>query len=128
PRSRGTFQVDMWADEGGPDPSGFVFEVQSKYIDRDHKVHSSSNDNYSGIKNHLIDEAYNKVLSTYNHQARAHWYDVFQVQMNKNAYWVPLWYWGDITTTDGKVPEYGTNPILPEEWNVYRWTTKASGR
>jgi ABC-type transport system substrate-binding protein len=121
----GTYQIAMWTDVASPDPNYYINVFQSKYIDREKTVHSPVNSNVGGIKNKLIDEAFNKGATTLNKKERAHWYQIWQEQTNKNAYWITLYYRTDISTTDGKLGNYKANGTGEGfSWNAFEWYDK----
>lgn len=121
----GDFQVAMYADVGYPDPDGFRFNFQQQYIDREKTVHSSVNANVSGIKDATVTKAFNKAARTLDKKVRQKWYNVWQVRLNQQAWWVPLFYRGSISTDDGRIGNFTSNPTnAGNQWNVYEWYPK----
>jgi peptide/nickel transport system substrate-binding protein len=127
PRHTGDFQVVMYTDTGYPDPDALKADFQSTFIDRDKTVHSAINTNYGGIRDPLIDEAFNRGASTLDPSVRRRWYSAWQVQVNKKAYWVPLYYRYLISTSDGRIGNWKTNPTATgQEWNSFEWYVRGS--
>src|SRR5207248_2855806 len=122
----GAFQVSMYADIGFPDPDGFKFNFQHQYIDREVQQHSATlNMNVSGIKDAAFDKEFNKAASTFDNATRKKYYVEWQVGLNKKAYWVPLFYRGEITTEDGRIGNFKPNPTnAGNQWNVFEWYVK----
>lgn len=121
----GDFAVSMYADVGYPDPDGFKQNFQHQYIDREKDVHSAVNANVAGIKDPLIDQAFNKAYKTLDPKVRQKWYNVWQTRLNQQAYWVPLFYRGEINTDDGRIANFTSNPTnAGNQWNVYNWYVK----
>jgi peptide/nickel transport system substrate-binding protein len=122
---RGTFQVSMYADVGYPDPQGFFNTQQSNYIDREKTVHSTVNANVAGIHDKSFDQAFNKAPSSFDPKVRQHWYNIWQVGLNHQAYWIPLFYRGTIATADSKIGNFESNPTnASDEWNTFSWVAK----
>jgi len=118
----GDFQVSMYADVGYPDPDGLKFDFQSQYIDREKDVHTSINANVGGIHDASFDKAFDKAAASFDKKVRQKWYNVWQVGLNKKAYWVPLFYRGQINTDDGKVGNFKGNPTnAGNQWNTWEW-------
>jgi peptide/nickel transport system substrate-binding protein len=123
----GDFSVAMYADVGYPDPDGFKQNFQHQFIDREKTVHSSVNANVAGIKDPQIDQAFNKAFKTLDPAVRQKWYNVWQVRLNQQAYWIPLFYRGEINTDDGRIGNFTSNPTnAGNQWNVYKWFLKGS--
>lgn len=123
----GAFQVAMFATSGKPDPDQFKFNLVSRYIDREQAQHSSTNINWSGIHDKVFDKDMPAAAKTTKRSTRATLYSAVQVEMNKQAYWVPLFYRPNINTTDGKVKNFAGNPTQVEStWNVYNWRVSSS--
>ncbi len=59
--------------------------------------------------------------ATFNKHLRYKYYVAIQREMNKNAYWIMLYYRGTIDTSDNHVAHFSTNPVTQEEWNSYAW-------
>jgi peptide/nickel transport system substrate-binding protein len=121
----GNFQVAMFALTGSPEPDGLKLDLQSKYIDRDQSVHSNINSNYGGIRDSVIDKQFDVGAHSYDPKVRKNAYYAVQVQLNKQAYWIGLFYRPTIATENGHVLNFSTNPTSSPEWNVYNWRPKA---
>jgi ABC-type transport system substrate-binding protein len=112
----------MYADVGYPDPQGFFNTQESNYIDRNKTVHSTVNANVGGIQDKVIDQAFSKAPGSFDPKVRQKWYNVWQVRLNQQAYWVPLFYRGSIDTADSKIGNFETNPTnSSSEWNSFQW-------
>jgi peptide/nickel transport system substrate-binding protein len=124
---KGQFQVGMFAFLGNPEPDGFKYNMQGKYIDREKSsTHATINENYSGIKNGAIDKAFDTAAHTFDKKVRAANYATAQVQLNQNAYWVCLYFRPTIATADSKVGNFANNPTLAgPTWNMFNWKVKA---
>jgi peptide/nickel transport system substrate-binding protein len=121
---RGDFQIAMLAFSGSPDPDQDKYNMQTTFIDRNANVHTPLNQNYSGIRDRTIDQAFNKAAKTLNNKTRAKYYAVVQERTNKNAYWAPLYYRPSIATRSTKVKNFSNNPTqLGPTWNIYKWAT-----
>ncbi|MGH2448326.1 MAG: ABC transporter substrate-binding protein [Chloroflexota bacterium] len=118
----GKFQVADFSYFGKPDPDQFKFNLVSTYCDRRQKSHSVINGNDSCIHDRLIDTAFAKAAGTLNTSKRAYWYDRMQVELNKMAYWIPLYYGVGVYTVDGKPRNVSSNPTqVGLTWNIYDW-------
>lgn len=125
PLNHGDFQVAQFTDVGYADPDTFRTSVLTAFIDRRHAVHNAIYGNFGGISDPVIERAFSNAAHTLNNSARQHWYNVWQIQMNKQAYWVDFYYRGAINTDDGHIGNYTTNPSnLGEEWNTWQWYPK----
>lgn len=125
--ARGTFQVSEFAYSlSYPDPDGWKFNFQSKYIDRRATVHTLVNSNDSGIVDKYLNREFNIGAVNIKKSVRAAAYKGIQVEVNKLADWIPLYFRPQISTTDGHVANYSTNPLTTgPEWNTYAWHFKS---
>jgi len=122
----GDFQVGMFAYVGAPDPDGFKFNMQCKYIDRKAAVHASINSNNAGICNSAIDKAYDAGAGTFDLKKRAAAYAVVQSLVNQNAFWIPLYFRPTIATDSGRITNFSNNPTAAgPEWNTFSWKSKS---
>ncbi|GAC1396829.1 MAG: hypothetical protein NVSMB52_10450 [Chloroflexota bacterium] len=120
--AHGNFQVGMFAYLGGPDPDGYKLNMQGRFVDREQTIHANINSNYSGIHDGIIDRDYTKAAQSLDPNVRQHYYSSIQVQVNKNAHWIPLYYRPVIATTDRKVSPFSVNPTTTgAEWNTFQW-------
>lgn len=121
----GTFQVGMFAWLGGPEPDGWKYEMESKYIDRTASTHADINENYSAINNPVINAAFKKGAGTFNASVRRSQYYKIQLEMNKLSYWIGLFFRPVVSTTDGKVKNFSNNPTSAgPTWNMDVWALK----
>lgn len=127
PLNHGDFQVAMFAFLGSPDPDQLKYNLEGRYVDRKAAVHSEINQNYSGIHNVVIDRAFEKAAHTVNGAERARQYATAQVELNKLAYWVPLYFRPTIATDSGKVANFSNNPTQTgPTWNMFAWKVKSA--
>ena len=91
------------------------------FVDREKTTHNNVNANLSGQHDKLIDKAFQIASVNTDKKVRAKWYKVWQVQNNKNVYWLPLYYRDDISTADAHVGNYRPNPVTYEQWNSWQW-------
>jgi peptide/nickel transport system substrate-binding protein len=124
PLNQGQFQVAMFAFTGSPEPDSFKYELASKYIDRDQSTHSAINENYSGIKDPSIDQAFSAASGTFDNSVRTKNYDYVQERLTKQSYWITLYFRPQIATADSNVQNFSDNPTqLGPTWDVYAWKT-----
>jgi ABC-type transport system substrate-binding protein len=121
----GAFQVAMFAYTGAPDPDQLKLNLASKYIDREQSIHSNINANHSGVHDKLFDHDFNLAGHSIDSKVRQANYTAIQVQLNKQAYWVGLFYRTNIATEDGRVSNFSNNPTGAPEWNIYNWQERA---
>jgi len=127
PPHTGKFQVAMWTDVGYPDPDGLKTTMMSQFIDREKTTHSSVNANAAGIHDKVFDTQYVKGERTLDNKVRQAAYNAIQVEMNKQAYWIELYFRPEVATDDGRIGNFSTNPTnLANEWNTFNWYPKGS--
>ncbi len=120
--AHGQFQVAMYGSTTSPDPDELKFNLQGKYCDRTSSTHPDLNGNYSCIHDSVIDRALDTGADSLKDQQRAASYARFQQRLNQMAYWVPLYYRPQLTTTDGRVINFKPNPTqATSEWNMAEW-------
>jgi len=123
----GKFQVAMFGFSGSPDPDQSKFNLQSRYCDRHAAKHNQLNANYSCMHDPVIDRSFQQGARSLDHGTRARAYAAAQVEMNKQAYWIGLYYRPTLSTDDGRVLNFLPNPTqLGAEWNVFDWHAKSS--
>lgn len=88
----GEFQVALMALDIPPDPSGLRFNLTSPYIDRLTESKSVTNGNYSGIRDRIIDTAFANAAAATTSTGRADAYKAVQTRLNREAYWVGLYF------------------------------------
>jgi peptide/nickel transport system substrate-binding protein len=122
----GDFQVAMFGFTGLPDPDQGKYNLVSTYIDRRATNHVVSNENYAGVANKVIDRAFKAGAHTLVKSGRARAYATIQLEVNKLAYWIPLYYRPVIATADSNLKNFKNNPTqLGPTWNMFQWA-KAS--
>jgi peptide/nickel transport system substrate-binding protein len=122
--AHGRFQVALFSWVGSPDPDSWVNEMASRYVDRRQSTHSDLNQNYAGFTDSVIDGGFRRGASTYDPAQRAAAYHAVQQQLNRQAYWIGLYYRDTISTSDGKIKHYAPSPTTSgETWNAYDWAT-----
>lgn len=118
----GRFQVALFAWVGSPDPDSWRNELAGSYIDRNQSAHSDINENFSGFRDPIIDRGFRVGSGTYNNAVRARAYGSVQAEVNKQAYWIGLYYGDAIATSDGRVKGFANNPTTAGvAWNGYAW-------
>jgi peptide/nickel transport system substrate-binding protein len=123
----GQYQVSMFAFLGQPDPDQLKYNLQSRFIDRTAHTHSAIFQNYSGIRDSVLDRTFNQAAGTVNSAARTRYYAAAQAQLNKKAYWIPLYFRPTIATADSRVQNFSTNPTQTgPTWNVFAWKVKSA--
>lgn len=125
PLNHGKFQVALFTFSGSPDPDTFKYELQSKYIDRTAKVHASINENYAGIRDPVLDAAFNRASATLNRATREREYNTIQARLNQRSYWISLYFRPQIATRGQNLLGFSNNPTsLGPTWNMYAWKTR----
>lgn len=124
----GQFQVGMWALTGAPDPDQLKQNMTSPYIDRQKPAghHSDVFANDSGIRDGVIDRAYSVAAHSLDDTVRARNYGAMQVDLNRQAYWITLYFRIAIATADSKFSGFALNPTTAENWNIYNWKALSS--
>lgn len=123
----GTFQVAMFRSTYLPDPDNLRTDLASGFIDRRARIHSEINTNYSGIRDPVIDRALTTGAGSFDGKVRAQAYATVQVEMNKMAYWIPLYFLPKIVTHDKHLQNFSPNPASGDEWNLYAWQATGNG-
>jgi peptide/nickel transport system substrate-binding protein len=122
--ARGTFQVGMFAYEGAPDPDGLKVYIGGKFVPEIY--HSAIDSNDSGFQDPIIDHALTVQAGTFNKKARTAAWKAIQVEMNKMAYWVPLFARPAIATVDRRVTNVSQTSVLPGiTWNTNEWRAQS---
>jgi peptide/nickel transport system substrate-binding protein len=116
----GDFQVAMSSITNGPDPDVLRYQMESRFIDRTKTVHSTINSNYAGIKDYVIDRAFERATRDSNRQVRRNSYYTVQKRMTQQMYWVLLYFRPFITTTSFRIQGIKPGPLGPY-WNMYQW-------
>jgi peptide/nickel transport system substrate-binding protein len=123
----GEYQAGMFAFSGQPDPDQLKYNLMSQYIDRAASTHASINENYSGMKDSKFNKLFPAASHTFNKATRQKDYSAIQVELNKQAFWVPLYFRPQIATSDNKVFGFENNPTqFGPTANMYNWHYKSS--
>jgi peptide/nickel transport system substrate-binding protein len=118
----GQFQVALFAFLGGADPDPLKEDLMGRFIDRNQSVHTPINQNYSGVHDSTIDNAFTKAAATLNNAVRARYYAIAQTRVNQNADWIILYYRPVIATTDSHIKNVTDVPTqYGPEWNTWAW-------
>jgi ABC-type transport system substrate-binding protein len=120
-QARGQFQAVMFSFFSAPDPDVWKFSLESRYIDRTVAHHGPTNQNFSGIRDTVIDRAMEAGDQSLDHKVRTTNYSIMQQRVNSRAYWIGLYFRPIITTNDRHVQGFSNNPIAGPLWNVYGW-------
>lgn len=122
----GDFQLADFAYIGLPDPDQLRANLESQYCDRRQTVHALSNANDSCITSSTMDTAMKKASASFNNAVRQKYYNQMQVEINKNAYWIPLYSRPSISTVDTHLSNFKNNPTqLGQTWNTWEWAYKS---
>lgn len=123
----GSFQVAMFAYLGSPDPDQYRYNLMSGYCDRRARRHSTINGNNSCIRDPLIDRSFIGAARSFNPAVRSRRYAAVGAEINRQAFWVPLYFRPTISTEDGHVIGFSDNPTsLGPTWNIYAWKANRS--
>jgi ABC-type oligopeptide transport system substrate-binding subunit len=95
-------------------------------VARDHPSSATDADgNFAGIRDSVIDREFERGEGSFNHSVRTSAFYRVQERLNQKAYWVPLFYRPDVSTTTRRVEGYRTNPVGGgEAMDAYRWKVK----
>jgi peptide/nickel transport system substrate-binding protein len=122
----GDFQLADFAFIGQPDPDQLRANLVQKYCDRKQAVHSVTNGNYSCAPNAIIDKGFTQGAASFDSKVRQKAYSAVQVQINKNAIWIPLYSRPSISTVDSKLKNFANNPTqFGQTWNAFAWAAKS---
>jgi peptide/nickel transport system substrate-binding protein len=118
----GQFQVALFAFLGGADPDPLKEDLMGRFIDRNQTVHAPINQNYSGVHDSVIDNAFTTASATLNNAVRARYYAIAQTRVNQNADWIMLYYRPVIATADSHVKNVTDVPTQTgPEWDTWAW-------
>ena len=89
-------------------------------------MHALVNGNDSCIKSKVIDKALKKAAASFDHKVRQKYYNAMQLEINKKAYWIPLYSRPQIATVDSHVVNFKNNPTqVAQTWNTWEWAYKS---
>jgi ABC-type transport system substrate-binding protein len=109
-----------------PDPDQLKANVVSTYCDRKQTVHALSNGNDACIQSKTIDQAMKKQASSFDPKVRQKAWNVIQLEINKQAYWIPLYSRPQIATADSHLLNFKNNPTqVGQTWNTWEWAYKS---
>jgi peptide/nickel transport system substrate-binding protein len=122
----GAFQVTSFSWTGGTDPDPLKSLLESRYVARDHPSRALDADqNFAGIRDSVIDREFERGEGSFNHSVRTSAFYRVQARLNQKAYWVPLSYRPDVSTTTPRIEGYRTNPVGGgEAMDAYLWKVK----
>jgi ABC-type transport system substrate-binding protein len=122
----GAFQVAMHGYSTSPEPDGNRSTLTTPFIDRRATNHSLSNANASGISDKLIDREMGVAEHSISSSVRRNAYYAVQVEMDKLAHWIML-YWRPVIVTYRHVSPVYDNPTLCSvTCNIYSWKATTS--
>jgi peptide/nickel transport system substrate-binding protein len=123
--AHGAFQAGLFAWYGNPNPDPLSTLMESRYIDRDQRVHTVANQNYTGIRDPVIDRSFDEAGQTFNKSVRTRDFFAIQQRMNRRAYWIPLYFRPDVSTSDHRIVGFEVAPTTPSwGWNIYDWKVR----
>ena len=122
----GAFQVTSFVFVGGSDPDPMKTELESRFVARDHPSRASVADqNYAGIRDRVIDSEFERGENSISGVVRTQAFHRVQERLNQRAYWVPLFYVPDITTSSRRIEGFHTSPVLSSDAAyAYQWKVK----
>jgi ABC-type transport system substrate-binding protein len=123
--AHGAFQVGLFANPLDGDGGDFNTLLQSKYIDRELSVHlpqNVGNGNVSGIHDVIFDRDFDQLGHTFGRTARDKLLAAIQQELNRKAYWIPLFFHPNINTSDSRVLNFSPGSETPfydvQDWKV----------
>jgi ABC-type transport system substrate-binding protein len=125
--AHGAFQVVLArSDSGEVDLDNWKFNLQSKYIVREHPANDLGG-NVSGIHDAVLDRGFDRAGGTVNPQARSAEYAAIQREVNERAYWIPLYFPPDLWTSDRRVRNVTFSPGVWGNlcWDMYAWKMRS---
>jgi ABC-type transport system substrate-binding protein len=116
------FQIGMWSIGTSPDPDSLKIMISSHFLDADKTNHSTIYQDWSGIRDTIVDQGMDKAAATFNKTVRARLYKEVQQRLAKNADWIQIYYRPDIVTADTRVTGVTAPPFFDDQtWNIYTW-------
>lgn len=124
----GAFQVALFGQAAAANPDDLANLLESRYVDRQQRVHNEGrNANVSGIHNRVIDRAFEQAASTFQPAVRKRDFYVIQREVNRQAYWIPLYFPPTISTSGRRILGFRPAPFNSgETWNAYNWRVRGS--
>jgi len=119
----GKFMLGIFAYVGvPPDPDGWKLNMESKYINRLDPNHSDVDANNAGLRDPIVDKAFERAGSTLNTSVRKKEYYIAQEEIAKQVPWIDLSIRPDFCTYDSKVTGLVANGFaIVCQWNAYSW-------
>ena len=123
----GTFELALFAYVGvTPDPDGWKNNMESKFINQLDPNHSAQDKNQAGLRDKLVDQAFEAAAHSFNPSVRRSWYYKAQVEISKQVPWITLSVRPIFVTYDRKVLGVKVNGYsIVDQWNAYSWKAGA---
>ncbi|HEX8918703.1 MAG TPA: ABC transporter substrate-binding protein, partial [Chloroflexota bacterium] len=123
--AHGDFQAALFAYLATTDPQAYRYNLVSAYCSRSTTRHQAIDGNNGCIHDSLIDRYFADAGRNLDASARAADYNAIQIQVNRQAYWVPLYFWPTMATDDGQVLNFSLNPTQTgATWNIAAWAKR----
>jgi ABC-type oligopeptide transport system substrate-binding subunit len=112
------FQAALFSIFTDPDPSEFHVDLQGNRDPATARggVKNTDNENYAGIHNRLIDAGFRHGVASYNPAIRDRAYRTIQMQLNKNADWIPLYYHPFVSIDNGRIAHFSISSSTIAHW------------
>jgi ABC-type transport system substrate-binding protein len=112
------FQAALFSIFTDPDPSEFHVDLQGNRDPATARggVANTNNENYAGVHNRVIDAAFKRGEASYNPAIRKRAYRAIQVQVNKDADWIPLYYHPFVSIDDGRIAHFSISSSTIARW------------
>jgi ABC-type transport system substrate-binding protein len=123
----GTFEMALFAYVGvTPDPDGWKANMESKFINQLDPNHSAADKNQAGLRDKIVDQAFEAAAHSFNSKVRRSWYYKAQVEISKQVPWITLSVRPIFVTYDHKVLGVKVNGYsIVDQWNAYSWKAGA---
>jgi ABC-type transport system substrate-binding protein len=101
-----------------PDPNEYEVDLRTMRDPSIGKggVANFNNENYAAVHDKAIDKAFATGLKSYNPSVRARAYATVQMQVNKNADWIPLYFHPFVSVDDGRIGNFSISPLSIAKW------------
>jgi ABC-type transport system substrate-binding protein len=112
------FQAALFSIYSDPDPNEYEVDLRTTRDPSIGKggVANFNNENYAAVHDKAIDKAFATGLKSYNPSVRARAYATVQVQVNKNADWIPLYFHPFVSVDDGRIGNFSISPLSIAKW------------